>query len=135
MGNDDGAEGHPLSSPAPAQATGQSEDLLNVNTHKVMDHTVPKWLSDDSNPLWSPEYLESGEGNQNGRPGQASGAEILRRLSLTDERPKFSSRTKSRKVYPGLELSGNIISAAFCVPYKVDYGSGGEWVEFRCIVC
>lgn len=136
MGNDGGAEGHPLSSPAPAQATGQSEDLLNVNSHKIMDHTrIPKRLSDDSNPLWSPEYLESGEGSQNGRPGKASGEEILRRLSLTDERPKVSSRTKSRKGYPGLELSGNIISATFCVPYKIDYGSGGDWVEFGCIDC
>ena len=133
MGNDDGVEGHQLPAPAADQSPDQTQDMMDVDDHEVVDDArLPKWLSDDSNPLWGSEYLESGDDSKNGQP---RGEEILRRLSLTDQRPKYSSRTKSRKEYSGLQLSGNIISATFCVPYKIDYGSGGEWVESGCVDC
>lgn len=63
--------------------------------------------------------------------GASSPEELLRRLSLTDQRPELTQtpQKKPRKGHPGLELSGNVISATFCVPYKIDYGSEGEWVS------
>ena len=92
-----------------------------------------------STPQWNSRYVEKGESGRIGPPtspreaasGASSPEELLRRLSLTESRPKVTKHAlpKSRKRYPGLELSGNVISATFCVPYKVDYGSEGEWVR------
>ncbi|KAF7585589.1 threalose-6-phosphate phosphatase, partial [Aspergillus hancockii] len=51
-----------------------------------------------------------------------SGVELLRRLSLR-EMPKVLE-ADLRQQHPGLRLSGRIISAAFCIPYKVYYRPG-----------
>lgn len=127
MGNDDGVEGHQLSTSTSPRSLGQSMNMSTPSNNEVVDHSrTPKWLSDDSNPIWSPEWIKSSEDSHNGQPKPE---EILRRLSLTDELPRFSSRTQARKEYAGLGLSGNIISATFCVPYRIEYGNGGEWVE------
>lgn len=55
-----------------------------------------------------------------------SPTELLRRLSLsrTPLMPDFDPREQ----YPGLNLTGRIISAAFCIPYKVYYRPGSDWV-------
>ena len=60
----------------------------------------------------------------------ASGDELLRRLSLVEERPgKPESQDADPKVtHANLHLSGNVISATFCVPYKISYASGEDWV-------
>ncbi|GAB1196081.1 glycosyltransferase family 20-domain-containing protein [Aspergillus pseudonomiae] len=51
--------------------------------------------------------------------------ELLRRLSLR-ETPKVLEEDL-RQQHPGLRLSGRIISAAFCIPYKVYYRRGSYW--------
>jgi trehalose 6-phosphate synthase/phosphatase len=56
-----------------------------------------------------------------------SGNELLRRLSLRDT-PKVLE-ADLRQQHPGLRLSGRIISAAFCIPYKVYYRPGSQWVS------
>ncbi|KKA16990.1 Alpha,alpha-trehalose-phosphate synthase (UDP-forming) [Rasamsonia emersonii CBS 393.64] len=60
--------------------------------------------------------------------GATSGPELLRRLSLvggglTPASPVLDPRT----AHPGLKLSGRIISAAFCIPYKVAFEPGSDW--------
>lgn len=55
----------------------------------------------------------------------SSGIDLLRRLSLTAESPE----TDPRLEHPGLRLSGRLISAAFCIPYKLSFRSGSDWVR------
>lgn len=59
----------------------------------------------------------------------ASGEELLQRLRLADTRPQKTdvSDFDPRIAHPNLNLSGHIISATFCVPYKVAYAPGADW--------
>lgn len=130
MGNDDEAGGQQSSKstpPHPAPAMPDTNTSLQSNT------------ASPSTPQWNPKYVDREDPIRNDPPtspreaaaGASSPEELLRRLSLTEPRPQISKHAppKSRKRYPGLELSGNVISATFCVPYKVNYGSRGEWVR------
>jgi trehalose 6-phosphate synthase/phosphatase len=68
--------------------------------------------------------------------GAKSGEELLRRLSIADTgKKKIVGDTDPRAAHPALQLSGNIISATFCVPYNLGYCPGEEWVSdhFRLI--
>ena len=56
----------------------------------------------------------------------SSGLDLLRRLSLKE--PPSQLQTDSREQYPGLRLTGRVISAAFCIPYKVCFRPGNDWV-------
>ncbi|CAI7576224.1 unnamed protein product [Penicillium glandicola] len=56
----------------------------------------------------------------------SSGMDLLRRLSLTSESP-MSPEIDPRVQHPGLRLSGRLISAAFCIPYKLNFQSGSDW--------
>lgn len=58
----------------------------------------------------------------------SSGVDLLRRLSLTADSP-MSPETDPRTQHPGLHLSGRLISAAFCIPYKLNFRSGSDWVR------
>jgi trehalose 6-phosphate synthase/phosphatase len=60
--------------------------------------------------------------------GARSPEEVLRRLSLNGPGQKASSLEDIDPAqYPNLGLTGNIISATFCVPYKVAYVPGEDW--------
>lgn len=59
-----------------------------------------------------------------------SGKDLLRRLSLVGTTPQELPQTDPREQYPGLRLSGRIISAAFCIPYKLYFRTGSDWVCF-----
>jgi trehalose 6-phosphate synthase/phosphatase len=61
--------------------------------------------------------------------GATSGPELLRRLSLvggsiTPATPVLDPRA----AHPGLQLTGRLISAAFCMPYKVAFQPDSDWV-------
>lgn len=56
--------------------------------------------------------------------GNPSGQDLLRRLSLV-ELPEIDPRVQ----HPGLLLSGRLISAAFCLPYKLYFEDGADWVR------
>lgn len=64
----------------------------------------------------------------------SSGQELLRRLSLTGDASPMSPEVDPRGQHPGLKLSGRLISAAFCIPYKLGFKSGSDWVrdEIHC---
>jgi trehalose 6-phosphate synthase/phosphatase len=59
------------------------------------------------------------------------GVDLLRHLKLpiggylSPVTPLVDPRT----TYPGLQLTGRIISAAFCIPYKVAFRPGSDWVR------
>ncbi|EXJ85166.1 trehalose 6-phosphate synthase [Capronia epimyces CBS 606.96] len=59
--------------------------------------------------------------------GARSGKELLRRLSLVDHKDAEALIVDPRTAYPGLRLSGNVISATFCIPYQLSHGPNGEW--------
>ena len=62
--------------------------------------------------------------------GARSGEELLRRLSLTDSVPRpDQTLIDPYTAHPALGLSGNVISASFCVPYKIAYNPCGDWVR------
>lgn len=63
--------------------------------------------------------------------GAMSGSELLRRLSLTGG-AHLSPATPvidPRKDHPGLQLTGRIISASLCIPYKAALQAGSDWVR------
>ena len=101
-------------------------------------HSQSSKQSAGSSPQWNANYIPPTKPINGRRPsstaeiaaGARSPEELLRRLSLTAQRPNYQDAAgfNPRTAYPGLHLSGNVISATFCVPYKINYGSSGEWV-------
>jgi trehalose 6-phosphate synthase/phosphatase len=59
--------------------------------------------------------------------GARTPAELLRRMSLIGHSRSDSFDFDPRDQYPNLDLSGNVISATFCIPYKVGFAANGEW--------
>ena len=62
------------------------------------------------------------------RKKTSSGQDLLRRLSLLGDAglPELDPRDQ----HPGLRLSGRLISAAFCIPYKLHFQPGSDWVRY-----
>lgn len=58
----------------------------------------------------------------------SSGQDLLRRLSLLEESSPILPEVDPRAQYPELKLSGRLISAAFCIPYKLQFQAGSDWV-------
>nr|KMM64423.1 trehalose-phosphatase [Coccidioides posadasii RMSCC 3488] len=58
--------------------------------------------------------------------GAKSGIELLRRLSLMEGRPTLSAMARPEE-HADLRLTGRIISASFCIPYKLRFRSGLNW--------
>jgi trehalose 6-phosphate synthase/phosphatase len=87
-------------------------------------------------PTWNAninEHSEPPEGKKPTSPTEAangaSGEELLRRLSVTGQRqqkPELAD-VDPRAAHPDLHLSGHVISATFCVPYKINYAPGADW--------
>ena len=63
--------------------------------------------------------------------GVTSGPELLRRLSLAGEAhlTPATPLTDARADHPGLHLSGRLISASLCIPFKVAHQAGSDWVS------
>ncbi|KLJ10610.1 trehalose 6-phosphate synthase [Blastomyces silverae] len=59
--------------------------------------------------------------------GVKSGADLLRRLSLIDSSRPSAPSIEPQEGHPGLHLTGRIISAAFCIPYKLRIRPGHDW--------
>ena len=59
--------------------------------------------------------------------GARSGKELLRRLSLVNPEGIDTLDVDPRTSHPALRLSGNIISATFCIPYQLTHSENGQW--------
>lgn len=58
------------------------------------------------------------------------GADLLHHLSLPMEgKSPMITVVDPRTTHPGLQLTGRLISAAFCIPYKVAFQPGSDWVR------
>ncbi|GAM43623.1 trehalose-6-phosphate phosphatase subunit [Talaromyces pinophilus] len=74
-------------------------------------------------------YAKSPMSPADAAEGVTSGPELLRRLSLiggahlTPATPVIDPRAD----HPGLQLTGRIISASLCIPYKVAHQAGQDW--------
>jgi trehalose 6-phosphate synthase/phosphatase len=55
-----------------------------------------------------------------------SSSELLRRLSLKEV--LTMQQADLQKQYPSLNLTGRIISATFCIPYRLYFQPGRDWV-------
>lgn len=147
MGTSDGGErlqndySAPVDLAMSVHATPGNHDSANVDSssgsHGNSSPLQNLKQSVGSSPHWNANYIPPGkstEGRRTSSPTElASGArqeELLRRLSLAGQRPKFPEVADydPRTAHPELNLSGNVISATFCVPFKIDYGRSGEWV-------
>lgn len=66
--------------------------------------------------------------------GARTGEDLLRRLSLGGPHPQQPdlADVDPRAAHPSLNLSGNVISATFCVPYSIAHAPGCEWVLSDC---
>jgi trehalose 6-phosphate synthase/phosphatase len=127
-----------ISEDAAASILFPSDAATTSSPNALVDET-PQGQSDSHPPAWNANsYFAPKHGDQQNSQSHAdspseaargarNGAELLRRLSLV-ERPKSEMLdVDPRTMYPGLRLSGNVISATVCIPYKVGYQFGGEW--------
>jgi trehalose 6-phosphate synthase/phosphatase len=93
-----------------------------------MDSDAPSYFA--STPGVNTEALGSSDATPStGRRKMSSGQELLRRLSLMGDASPMSPEIDPRSQHPGLKLSGRLISAAFCIPYKVHHQAGSDWVR------
>ncbi|PKY07710.1 hypothetical protein P168DRAFT_313857 [Aspergillus campestris IBT 28561] len=105
--------------PPPIAGPGNKADLLVVGS----DAISPDPLSAGTSP--GVTDAESPVTPTQATHGIGSGGDLLRSLSLTGESAVLEA--DPREQYPGLHLTGRIISAAFCIPYKVYCRPGGNW--------
>ncbi|KAF2457515.1 glycosyltransferase family 20-domain-containing protein [Lineolata rhizophorae] len=103
-----------------AEERTQSPDQLN--TH---DSTAPQW-----NANWSfPQARARPRSPTEAARGARSAEDLLRRLSI-DSDPKKKNELVDlgpKTAYPGLHLSGRVLSATTCVPYDLGFAPGVDW--------
>ena len=138
-------------SPAPPIPAGQPDPVLVGPGMKTLGEdaytgatkVTPDTLdADKKHPvdIDAPSYFQQipGAGTEPTSPTSPSEAakdakspkEILRRLSLVGSSFPNLPDPDPRQVYPGLNLTGRIISAAFCIPYKVRFHMDSDWVWY-----
>lgn len=119
---------------------GPGMKSLGEDAYTNASNATPSLETDKKHPLVNdaPSYFSQMPGTKQasdvtspGSPADAaknakSPVELLRRLSL--DRSPMIPDFDPREQYPGLNLTGRIISAAFCIPYKVGYRPGSDWV-------
>lgn len=90
----------------------------------------PQW---NANSYFAPKDGPRPESPTEAAAGARSGEDLLRRLSLIGDpvgKPDLAD-VDPRAAHPGLNLSGGVISATFCVPYQIGYSPGLDWVSSR----
>ena len=112
------------------KASNATPSLLSDKKHQLLSD-APSYLSD------IPGINESSQSRDVGStPTPAyiaeeskSSMDILRQLSLVGDASSILHEADPREQHPGLHLSRRIISAAFCIPYKLSFRSGSDWVR------
>ncbi|EPS26584.1 putative alpha,alpha-trehalose-phosphate synthase [UDP-forming] [Penicillium oxalicum 114-2] len=130
----------PDSQPDPVMV-GPGLKALKEDAYKEATNATPSLPADKNHPADNdaPSYFANIPGvkaealdttqtrSQPRRRKMSSGEELLRRLSLTGDASPMTPEIDPRSQHPGLKLSGRLISAAFCIPYKVYHKSGSDW--------
>lgn len=109
---------------------------LHSDKKDSLRYDAPSYFSDVPGIKQSPS---ADGGSPSTSPADAtkkakSGKELLRRLSLTGGASPILPEVDPREQHPGLRLTGRIISAAFCIPYKLHFRAGSDWVSFRALI-
>ncbi|KAF2807930.1 uncharacterized protein BDZ99DRAFT_420584 [Mytilinidion resinicola] len=86
----------------------------------------PQW---NANSYFAPKDKPRPASPTEAAAGARSGEDLLRKLSLIGDtvgKPDLAD-VDPRAAHPGLNLSGGVISATFCVPYQIGYSPGLDW--------
>ncbi|RMZ82183.1 hypothetical protein DV738_g1910, partial [Chaetothyriales sp. CBS 135597] len=124
------APGSPNASPRALQPSDAKIDKVDQQSAGVssLDHDTD---SSDQSPLFNglsqSAHADLPQPAAEAARGATSGAELLRRLSLAEPSAVESVAFDPLAAYPALGLSGNIISAACCLPYQFGLGPNAEW--------
>ena len=104
--------------------------------HRTKDEGItPRSKDEGTTPRSNGNCVPPTESNITSTNDNSTGTrttlDAQRRLSLPGQRQRHRSVTDAdpRSLHPELHLSGNVISATFCLPYEVKYGQGGDWVR------
>lgn len=100
----------------PVTPSISNEDKAPSYHHTHLPSELPPHILEAVGARGAPEYGNGVDAN-----GPTTGEELLRQLSLTQ-------KADPRADHSDLDLSGNVISVAFCLPYKVGYAPDGDWV-------
>ncbi|KAL5332822.1 glycosyltransferase family 20-domain-containing protein [Aspergillus crustosus] len=98
----------------------QEDPSLNGRVKEVRFDSIPDTAIQDV-PVGPDSPAISSEATGDAK----SGNELLNQLSLKDILE--SRKANLQKQYPTLNLSGRIISAAFCIPHKLYFRAGHDW--------
>lgn len=115
-----------LGEEAYAGASKVTPSALDSDRKHPVDTDAPSYFHDVA--VSGPDHSSPSSPVQAARDAKTP-KEVLRRLSLADT-GSFPNlpQPDPRQQYPGLKLTGRIISAAFCIPYRVRFHSDFEWV-------
>lgn len=120
-----------LKEAAYVEATNATPYLDTEKIHQLLDSDAPSYFANIPGAQ-STENVPSGQTSLpvEAEKGASSGQDLLRRLSLAggDSSPGLPE-LDPREQHPGLRLSGRLISAAFCIPYKLYHQAGSDWVS------
>lgn len=98
-----------------------------------------KGSSGTAGPAWNANITSPPDAGPEGRKpespdvdehGNQTGEALLRRFSESgkgSEHPDLAD-VDPRAAHPNLHLSGHVISVSFCVPYKLAWTPGADWV-------
>ncbi|KAL1997627.1 hypothetical protein VTN02DRAFT_1251 [Thermoascus thermophilus] len=134
MSLDDSPGKVPDNQPNPVMV-GPGLKTMGDGAYEKASHATPSLDVDKHHPTATdaPSYFHAIPGGSTDTPVDAaapasSGVDLLRRLSLAAGVSPVSPEGDPRAAHPGLHLSGRIISAALCIPYKLGYRAGADWV-------
>lgn len=108
-----------------SKATNATPSLDADKTHPV-DRDAPSYFANI--PGVKDDSMDS-SARAEPRRKTSAGEDLLRRLSLTGPSSPMSPDIDPREEHPGLRLSGRVISAAFCIPHKLHFKAGSDWVR------
>jgi trehalose 6-phosphate synthase/phosphatase len=121
---------------------GHGLKALSQGAYTGATNATPSLETDDRGQMDmdTPSYFANIPGVKTDSPGPSgdsvphtkrrtsSGQELLRRLSLVGNASPMTPEVDPRAQHPGLNLSGRMISASFCIPYKLYFQAGSDWV-------
>lgn len=144
-GHDVPSESHPALHPSitsipvtPGVSTSGRSNYFQTSAPPTADPDGPQW---NVNSYFAPhgDSTVPSSDNPPDSPSQAAagartGAELLRRFSLVDTTKPEAADTDPRALHPGLNLTGRLISATFCIPHAVTFRGRADWVRQPCLL-
>lgn len=118
---------------------GPGVKTLGEEAYSGASEATPTLDADKKHPVLTdaPSYFNDIHGTNDNVASPTSPAEVvkdaktpmelLRRLSLVEGSFPNLPEPDPRELHPGLKLTGRIISAAFCIPYKIRHRPDSEW--------